>query len=150
MMKTIGLGAAALLSPLVANAAESMMKYESYYSVQETADRFESIAKEKGLNIFARIDHQKNAENVDLELRPTQLIIFGNPTIGTKLMQCSQSMGIDLPLKVLVTEDEDQKVWLSYQSPLYLKELHDVKGCDAVFDKVSGVLNALASASASK
>jgi uncharacterized protein (DUF302 family) len=150
MIKSIGLGAAAILSSFAVNAAESVIKVESHYSVQETADRFENIAKSKGLNVFARIDHQKNAEGVDLELRPTQLIIFGNPQVGTLLMQCQQSMGLDLPLKVLVTEDENKQVWLSYYNPQYLKAVHQVEGCDEVITKVSGVLGALSAASTTK
>ncbi|MCB5160920.1 DUF302 domain-containing protein [Marinomonas algarum] len=148
MFKSVCLTAAMVLCPLAANATESLLMQESTHSVQATADKFVSIAEGKGLNVFARIDHQKNAQGVDLALRPTQVIIFGNPVVGTKLMQCSQSMGIDLPLKVLVSEDENQKVWLTYQNPHYLKTLHNVKGCDAVIEKVSGVMGALTSAAA--
>ncbi|WP_133011786.1 DUF302 domain-containing protein [Marinomonas flavescens] len=146
MIKFISLGAVVLLSSFSVHATESLVKYESHYSVQETADRFESIAKSKGLNVFARIDHQKNAENVGLTLRPTQVIIFGSPKVGTPLMQCAQDMAIDLPQKVLVSEDVNQKVWLSYNNPQYLKERHDIKGCDPVITKVTAVLKKLASA----
>jgi len=81
-----------------------LISIESHYSVIETADRFESIIKEKGLTLFARIDHQKNASGVGLDLRATQVILFGNPKGGTQLMRCGQSVAIDLPQKVLVWE----------------------------------------------
>ncbi|MGO3346396.1 MAG: DUF302 domain-containing protein [Marinomonas sp.] len=146
MIKSITLGAVVLFSSFSVNATDSLVKYESHYSVQETADRFESIATSKGLTVFARIDHQSNAESVGLALRPTQVIIFGNPKVGTPLMQCAQNMAIDLPQKVLVSEDADHNVWLTYNNPEYLKERHNIKGCDPVITKVSGVLSKLASA----
>ena len=165
-MKFMLLGAAVILFSISVNASEStiemsrkddssrknesLLKYESNYSVQETADRFESIAKSKGLNIFARIDHQKNAENVGLTLRPTQVIIFGNPKVGTPLMTCAQDMAIDLPQKMLVSEDANHKVWLSFNNPQYLKKRHNMKGCDDVIEKVSNILKALSLATASK
>jgi uncharacterized protein (DUF302 family) len=133
-----------------ASAADGMVSVESAYSVAETADKFESIIKKKSLTLFARIDHQKNASGVDLELRPTELIIFGNPKVGTPLMQCSQTVAIDLPQKVLIWKDEKSKVWLSYNSPNYLKERHNIEGCDPVINKISNVLKALTGAVASK
>ncbi len=120
--------------------AESMISVESSYSVKETADRFEAILKEKGLTLFARVDHQKNAASVDLEIRPTQLIIFGNPKVGTPLMQCAQTVAIDLPQKVLVFEDADKRVWLTYNNPEYLEQRHAIIGCDDVLEKISMVL----------
>lgn len=148
MIKLMSLSVVVLCTSLSVNAAESLLKYESHYSVQETADRFESIAKSKGLNVFARVDHQKNAESVGLELRPTQVIIFGNPKVGTPLMSCAQDIAIDLPQKMLISEDANQKVWLSYNNPEYLKKRHSLQGCDAVIKKVSNVLKALSSAAA--
>ncbi len=131
-----------------ATATESLISVESKYSAKETADRFASILEKKGLTLFARIDHQKNAAGVNLELRETELFIFGNPKIGTPLMQCAQQLAIDLPQKVLVSKDADNKVWLTYNNPEYIKERHNVKGCDPIFTKVSGVLNALTNAAA--
>ncbi|ARC94784.1 hypothetical protein B6A42_25500 [Vibrio coralliilyticus] len=150
MLKFASLGAILLSASMSVIAAQGVVMYESPYSVKETADRFEAIAKKKGLNIFARVDHQANAEGVGLELRPTQLIIFGNPKVGTPLMQCAQSVAIDLPQKVLVTQDEEQKVWLSYNDPNYIKQRHDVKGCDEVITKVTNVLSGLSKATTSQ
>ncbi|RKZ92800.1 MAG: hypothetical protein DRR19_03210, partial [Candidatus Parabeggiatoa sp. nov. 1] len=75
-------------------------------SVKETTDRLESFLKEKGLTVFARINHAEGAKRIGKDLRPTELLIFGNPKAGTPLMQCKQTMGIDLPLKVLIWQDE--------------------------------------------
>ncbi|GAB3481106.1 DUF302 domain-containing protein [Marinomonas epiphytica] len=129
------------------SAADGVVRYQSDFSVAETAERFANLAQSKGLNVFARIDHQKNAQGVGLELRPTQVILFGNPKVGTPLMQCAQSVAIDLPQKVLVLEDADQKVWLSFNDPVYLQERHHIEGCEPVIKKVSQVLNGLAKSS---
>ncbi|MDO6785162.1 DUF302 domain-containing protein [Neptunomonas phycophila] len=146
MVKSLSLGVALAVFSLSASAEDSLVKYESIYSVKETADRFENIAKSKGLTVFTRIDHQQNAANVGLELRPTEVIIFGNPKVGTPLMQCSQDVAIDLPQKVMITEDSNNKVWLSYNNPNYLVQRHSIEGCDEVIKKVSGVLGALSTA----
>ncbi|GGP75960.1 DUF302 domain-containing protein [Shewanella ulleungensis] len=127
-------------------AVDSLITHQSQFSPKITADRFESIIKDKGFTVFARIDHQKNAEGVELSLPATEVIIFGNPKIGTQLMQCNQQVAIDLPQKVLITEDAHNKVWLSYNNPQYLKQRHDIKGCDAVLDKISTVLESLSKA----
>ena len=132
------------------SAEESLITLESEYSAKETADRFESIIKDKGLTLFARIDHKKNASNVNLELRATEVIIFGNPKIGTPLMLCAQNAAIDLPQKVLITEDSEKKVWLSYNNPAYIKARHDIQGCDKVINKITAVLNKLSLAATSK
>ena len=130
--------------------AQTMTSLESSYSVQETADRFEDLIKSNGLTLFARIDHQKNATGIGMDLRPTQLIIFGNPKVGTPLMQCSQNVAIDLPQKVLISEDADNKVWLSYNNPSYLKERHEIESCDEILNKISAVLAKLSAAAISE
>ncbi|ANW25901.1 hypothetical protein BA953_17055 [Vibrio coralliilyticus] len=150
MFKFTSLAAILLSASMSVMAAQGVVKVESQYSVKETADRFEAIAKKKGLNVFARVDHQANAAGVDMELRPTELIIFGNPKVGTPLMQCAQSVAIDLPQKVLITQDEDEKVWLSYNDLSYLKERHEIEGCDKVLTKITGVLGALSKAATSQ
>tara|TARA_B100000745_G_scaffold113071_1_gene72782 strand:+ start:1694 stop:2143 length:450 start_codon:yes stop_codon:yes gene_type:complete len=136
-----------VLSPL-AFASDGLISVESHYSVKETADRFESLIKKKGLTLFTRIDHQKNAAGVDLPLNASEVIIFGNPKIGTPLMQCSELIAIDLPQKVLIREDNDKKVWLSYNDPEYLKERHQVKGCEPILEKIAGALKGLSKAAA--
>ncbi|OIN12748.1 DUF302 domain-containing protein [Oceanisphaera psychrotolerans] len=146
MKKILSLGLLTLFISYTASAEESLIRLQSPYTAQATADRFETIAKEKGLNVFARINHQQNAAGVDMELRPTEVIIFGNPKVGTPLMQCAQEVGIDLPQKVLIMEDENKQVWLSYNNPEYLKNRHNIEGCDAVLTKIAGVLNTLSAA----
>ncbi|PKH32624.1 DUF302 domain-containing protein [Shewanella sp. ALD9] len=150
MIKNISLAVAMLITSTHAFAVESLITVESHYSAKETADRFESIIKDKGFTVFSKIDHQKNAAGVNLTLRPTEVIIFGNPNIGTQLMQCNQLVAIDLPQKVLISEDADNKVWLSYNNPEYIKQRHSIAGCDKVINKISGVLNTLSIAATSK
>jgi uncharacterized protein (DUF302 family) len=96
----------------------------SSHSVPETLARLESLLKEKGLTIFARVDHSGEAEKAGLKMRPTQLLIFGGPKAGTPLMVASPSLAIDLPLKALAWEDGQGKVWLSYNTPEYLQQRH--------------------------
>ncbi|MDX2367113.1 MAG: DUF302 domain-containing protein [Colwellia sp.] len=150
MIRIMSFAVFILIASFYASAEESLITLESKYSAKETADRFESIIKDKGLTLFARIDHQKNASGVHLKLRATEVIIFGNPKVGTPLMQCAQKAAIDLPQKVLITEDFDKKVWLSYNNPKYIKERHDIKGCDNVINKIATILNKLSIAATSK
>ena len=96
----------------------------SPHSVPETIQRLSALLKSKGVAIFALIDHSGEAEKAGLKMRPTQLLIFGNPKGGTPLMLAAPSTAIDLPLKALVWEDADGKVWLSYNSPDYLLQRH--------------------------
>ncbi len=104
------------------------------------------MLQERGLTVFNRIDHAENAAGVDQELRPTELIIFGNPDAGTALMQCSQTAGIDLPLKALIWEDADGQVWFTYNDPEYLMERHGLQDCEMVIENISNALAGLATA----
>jgi uncharacterized protein (DUF302 family) len=103
-----------------------MVDIPSRYSVPESLVRLEAILKEKGLTIFARVDHSGEAKKVGMEMRPTQLVIFGSPKGGTPLMVAAPSLAIDLPLKALAWQDEGGKVWLSYNSPEYLQQRHGI------------------------
>jgi uncharacterized protein (DUF302 family) len=96
----------------------------SKHSVEQTVEALSNILKRKGVAVFALIDHSGEAEKVELKMRPTKLLIFGNPKAGTPLMLASPSSAIDLPLKLLVWEDAQGKVWVSYNSPEYLRERH--------------------------
>jgi uncharacterized protein (DUF302 family) len=109
----------------------------SPYSVPETLQRLESILRAKSLAIFARIDHSGEAEKVGLTMRPTQLLIFGSPKGGTPLMVASPTLAIDLPLKALAWQDAEGKVWLSYNSPDYLKKRHAIP--DELLKNIAGV-----------
>ena len=94
----------------------------SSHSVEQTVDKLKSILQAKGVTLFALIDHSGEAEKVGMKMLPTKLLIFGNPKSGTPLMLASPSIALDLPLKILVWQDNQGKVWLSYNSPEYLKE----------------------------
>ncbi|MGA9527610.1 MAG: DUF302 domain-containing protein [Terriglobales bacterium] len=98
----------------------------SKYSVSETLARLQSILKENGVTVFALVDHSGEAAKVGLQMRPTQLLIFGNPKGGTPLMVAAPSVAIDLPLKALAWEDAQGHAWLSYNAPEYLQERHNI------------------------
>jgi uncharacterized protein (DUF302 family) len=98
----------------------------SPYAVAETLQRLEAMLKSKGLTIFARVDHSGEAAKVGMQMRPTQLLIFGSPKGGTPVMLAAPSVAIDLPLKALVWEDEHGKVWISHISPEYLQQRHGI------------------------
>ena len=103
---------------------EGIVKIPSHHSVDETVDKLKTILKSKGVALFALVDHSGEAEKVGLKMPPTKLLIFGNPKGGTPLMLAVPSAAIDLPLKILVAEDAQGKVWISYNSAEYLKERH--------------------------
>ncbi|MDY0189203.1 MAG: DUF302 domain-containing protein [Desulfuromonas sp.] len=121
-----------LLCAATTFAADGLVALKSSYCANETMNRFEAIAKKKGLHIFARINHAAAAAQIGETLRPTELLIFGNPQGGTPFMQCSQSVAIDLPLKVLVWQDAVGQVWLGYNDPAYLAKRHEVENCPVV------------------
>lgn len=105
---------------------KGLITIQSGYSVKETVDRIASIVQSKGLTVFARIDHADNALKQGLQLRPTELIIFGNPHAGTVLMQDKQTSGIDLPVKALAWQDEAGKIWLTYNDTIWVADRHDL------------------------
>jgi uncharacterized protein (DUF302 family) len=129
----------------VAVAADGLITMKSPYAAGETMNRFEKLVKERGLNVFARIDHAAGAAKVGKSLRPTEVIIFGNPQGGTPFMECAQSVGIDLPLKALVWEDAASVVWLGYNDPAYLARRHGVGQC-AVAENLRKALAGIAAA----
>jgi len=106
------------------NSVPGFISKPSQHSVPETIQRLSAALKSKGVAIFALVDHSGEAEKAGLKMRPTQLLIFGNPKAGTPLMVAAPSTAIDLPLKALAWEDADGKVWLSYNSPDYLQQRH--------------------------
>ena len=105
-------------------SAKGVIDLPSPYPVKETMDRLETLLESKGVKIFARIDQRAEAVNAGLEMRPTELLIFGDPKAGTPLMNAHPSIALDLPLKALAWEAPDGQVWLSYNSPEYLAERH--------------------------
>jgi uncharacterized protein (DUF302 family) len=130
-----------------AAAADGLVEMKSAHPPKATLDRFEAAAKERGLVVFARIDHAAGAQRIGKTLRPTELLIFGNPQGGTPLMECAQSAGIDLPLKALVWEDAQGQSWLGYNDPAWLAQRHGAASCPVV-ENLRKALSGLADAAA--
>jgi uncharacterized protein (DUF302 family) len=118
----LALPASAASSPV--EKKNGIVDVPSNHSVDETVDRVKSILQSKGITLFVVVDHSGEAAKVGMKMRPTKLLIFGSPKAGTPLMLAAPSIAIDLPLKILVWEDAEGKVWLSYNSPEYLEKRH--------------------------
>jgi uncharacterized protein (DUF302 family) len=129
-----------------AGSAPGIAKVPSPRNTAKTVERFEAILKEKGIHLFARVDHAEGAAKVKLALRPTALLIFGNPQVGTPLMQSQQTIGIDLPLRVLVFEDEKGKTWVAYNDPAYLAKRHGINDRGETVKAMTAALKSLAEA----
>jgi len=129
-----------------AGADDGLVQVKSPFTVEQTLDRFERAVLAKGMKVFKRIDHAAGAAGVNKALRPTELLIFGNPNIGTLLMQSQQSAGIDLPLKALAWQDASGQVWLTYNDPAYIAQRHGISDSEAVVEKMRKALRAFSSA----
>jgi uncharacterized protein (DUF302 family) len=146
MKTTIRIQGLLLMLLAIGAQAEGLVNVQSAFSVPETAERFATAAEKAGLMIFARIDHAAGAAKVDQVLRPTQLIIFGSPKVGTALMTSDQRIGIDLPLKAMAWKDAEGKVWLSYNAPDYLFGRFAIEDRETVKVNISGTLAKLTQA----
>lgn len=140
--------AAALLITVPASA--ELIRKESAYPVAETVDRFEAAAKKRDLTVFSRIDHAAGAKKVGQDLRPTVLLIFGSPAVGTPLIQAAQTMGLSLPLKVLAWQDADGKVWIGYDAPADMAAAHSLPRDHPVIGRIAGALDALTDVAAKR
>lgn len=120
--------------------SDGIQRIKSNNSVSATIDKLENALSKKGMTIFKRVDHAAGGKSVGINIRPTELLIFGNPKIGTKLMQCNQAAALDLPQKALAYKDESGQVWLLYNDPAYMAARHHVKGCEKVIKKFTGAL----------
>ncbi|HEY3150857.1 MAG TPA: DUF302 domain-containing protein [Candidatus Binatia bacterium] len=123
---------------------EGLTSIQSSSGPKETMDRLEAEIRATGMTVFARIDHAAGAAEVGLTLRPTELIIFGNARGGTPLIQSIQTVGIDLPLKILVWQDSADKTWLSYNEASWLARRHNVTGAEPVVNSLDALLTAIA------
>jgi len=139
-----------LIMTVSAHAADGMVDVKSSFGVKETGDKLESVLKEKGMTIFNRVKHSEAAKKVGIELRETELIIFGNPKIGSPLMKCQQSVAIDLPQKFLIWKDSEGNTMISYNNPRYLKKRHNISNCEEVISKIEKALAGIAEAAATK
>lgn len=131
---------------VVALAADGLISVKSHYSVKQTTENLLEVLDKKGMTVFKVVDHQKGAKSVDKKLRPTTLVIFGNPKVGTLLMQCSQTVAIDLPQKALIWEDADGQVWYAYNDPQYLAKRHAINHCEKPLAKITNALAQFAKA----
>lgn len=139
-----------LILPLVAGAdVDGLIKKSSPHDVTGTLDRLETVLEEKGITVALRWNHGQRASDADIELRDTQVLMFGNPKIGSHLMTSAQSAGIDLPMKALAWRDADGQVWLAYNDPAYVAERHGIDDRDDVLDKLSKALDNLTEAAVS-
>ncbi|HYL24620.1 MAG TPA: DUF302 domain-containing protein [Burkholderiales bacterium] len=137
--------AASCLCGVNAIAADGLITLPSAFGPKETIDRLAAEVEARGMTVFARVDHAAGAAQAGLSLRPTELLVFGNAKGGTPLMQISQSVGIDLPLKALAWKDADGKVWLSYNDPSWLAKRHALGGeSQAATERLAALLGAVA------
>ena len=127
-------------------AGDGLISVKSSHDVKATADRLENILNQKGMTVFIRINHSASAQKVGKKLRPTELVVFGNHKVGTPLMQCSQSVAIDLPQKALIWQDDKGQAWLTYNDPNYLAQRHGLSECTEVIKKVEKALSNFAKA----
>ena len=146
MKKTILVILLTLLMAGPAAAQGGLVSVKSSHDVVTTANRLESALKEKGVTVFARIDHAQGAQRIGQALKPTLLIIFGNPAMGTPLIQRSRTMGIDLPLKALIWEDAAGQVWFTYNAPDYLARRHGITEMGELIQKMTQALSNFAMA----
>ncbi|MFZ0458340.1 MAG: DUF302 domain-containing protein [Rhodoplanes sp.] len=142
------LAAVAVILSLFASSAlaEKLVTIESKHSVKESLDRLTAALDQRGIKPVARVDHAAGAKTVGMELPPTEILIFGNPKLGTPLMQANPEVGIDLPMKVLAWQDKAGKVWVAYTAPDALKARYDIADRDEVFKAMAAALQALAKA----
>lgn len=129
-----------------AQADSDLVVKASPFGVKETLDRLEGVFKKKGVTVFARIDHAAGAAKVGAKLAPAEVIIFGNPKLGTPLMQSQPRIGIDLPMKVLAWKDSAGKVWLAYTPADTLAKRHGITDRAKVFKNMAGALDKLTNA----
>ena len=133
------------------NRDRGIIDTPSNHSVDETVEKLKGILQAKGVTLFALVDHSGEAEKVGMKMRPTKLLIFGNPKAGTPVMLAAPSSAIDLPLKILIWEDREGKVWVSYNSLTYLQERHGLphgvaakhRGSRNIGDEGCGIVNAI-------
>jgi uncharacterized protein (DUF302 family) len=136
----------ALALPFSAALADELTTKPSKYPVKETVDRLTTALKDKGITPAARIDHAAAAKAAGLELKSTEVLLFGNPKLGTPLMQTNRHVAVDLPMRVLVWEDDGGKVWIAYTPPSTLKTRYKIEGRDDILKTLTGALEAFTSA----
>lgn len=134
----------------ISYAANGIISTKSCFDVPTTVNRLEKMLTQKGMTVFSRIDHAAGAAKVGEKLRPTVLVIFGNPKVGSPLMQSAQTVAIDLPQKALIWEDKSGQVWFSYNDPRYLANRHGIKDREVIIEKIEKALATFAKKATAK
>ena len=147
-MRRLAMVTIVLLAGCATVADKGLVTMPSAHDVPTTVARFEAAVAKRGLRVFTTVDHAAGARRVDQSLRPTTLMLFGSPRVGTRLMRCSQTAGIDLPLKVLVYEDASGQTFVAYNATDWLSDRHGLGECAGVLDNVAKALDGLATAAA--
>jgi uncharacterized protein (DUF302 family) len=138
-IRPLFVAATLMMASTLATASDGLIAMKSPHSAKDTMNRLEETVKQHGLKVFIRIDHAAGAATAGMTLRPTEVLIFGNPKGGTPFMECAQTAGIDFPLKALVWEDAAAQVWVGYNDPAWLARRHGAADCPVV-GKLSKVL----------
>ena len=132
------------LTPSLSFAADNgMISKKSHYSVKVTLDKLENVLRKKGITIVTRWSHHAGAKKAGIPLRPTELLIFGNPKLGSHFFTSNQTAGIDLPMKALAWKDKAGQVWLTYNDPTYIANRHSIGDRPKIVKKMTGALNKL-------
>ena len=126
--------------------AQALVVRESRFSVKETLDRLAAELEKRGMKVAARIDHAAGAKTVGMDMPPTEVVMFGNPKLGTPLMLSAASIAIDLPMRMVAWQDKAGKVWIGYTAPDMLKQRHGIADRDEQFQAMAGALDGLAKA----
>ncbi len=138
------IAALAFVLSTAAAHAQALVTLESKFSVKETADRLAAEIEKRGMRVAARVDHAAGAKSAGMEMPPTEVVMFGNPKLGTPLMLSAPSIAIDLPMKMVVWQDKAGKAFIGYTAPEMLKQRHAVTGGDEAFKTMAGALAGLA------
>jgi len=133
----------ALLPPLSFGNEKGMISKQSNFTAKQTIDRLENVLQKKGITIVKRWSHHAGAKKAGIELRDTELLLFGNPKLGSHFFTSNQTAGIDLPMKALAWQDADGKVWLTYNDPQYIADRHNINNRPAIIKKMTGALDKL-------
>ena len=131
-------------------SGDGLISKKSNHSVKVTLDRLENILKKKGITIVKRWSHDEGGKKAGIPLRPTELLIFGNPKMGTHFFTSNQTAGIDLPMKALAWKDKDGTVWLTYNDPSYIADRHSIGNRSEIVNKMTGALNKMTDAAIAK
>ncbi len=133
-----------ILAPALSQASDNgLISKKSHYSVKVTLDRLENVLRKKGITIVTRWSHDAGAKKAGIALRPTELLIFGNPKLGSHFFTSKQTAGIDLPMKALAWKDKKGQVWLTYNDPSYIANRHGIDNRAKIVKKMTGALNKL-------